>query len=178
MLKRKAIPVGTLFMIMVLALAFLGVGYGLWSKLLLIKGTIHTGEVDAIFYDAFTDDDNEEDNMAKDAGDTGVCALYGDGSCDPNDFGPNPPRYDKDVGECVAVIDVNDPEKLHITVENGYPSYYCTVWFDILNNGTIPVKIQDLKVVPNNFTNGTEVTVALSQTSLWASNRPRALAFG
>jgi hypothetical protein len=67
------------------------------------------------------------------------------------------------VGECFAEIDALDPEKLHITVGNGYPSYHCTVWFDILNNGTIPLKIQDLKLEPQNFENGVEVTVGLSQ---------------
>ena len=78
MLKRKALPVGTLFMILVLALAFLGIGYGLWSKLLKIDGTINTGEVNVIFYDAFTDDDNEYD------GDP--CPIVSGGSCDPSGF--------------------------------------------------------------------------------------------
>lgn len=165
MIKRKAIPVGTLFMTLVLALAFLGVGYGLWSKLLKIDGTINTGEVDAVFYTAFTDDDGTLDDPAgvKDAGDDGECVLYGDSSCDPKEYGPDPERYDKDVGECFAVIDSGDPQKLHITVNTAYPSYYCTVWFDILNNGTIPLMIQDLKVVADNFTNGLEVSVGLSQ---------------
>jgi hypothetical protein len=164
MRKRRNIPVGTLFMILILALATLGVGYGLWSKLLLINGTIETGTVDAIFYDAFTDDDGKENNVAKDLGDVGVCPEYGDSSCDPNEFGPNPTRYDKDVGHCVAMIDPDDAELLHITVLNGYPSYYCTVWFDILNNGSIPLKIQSLSVAPaGDWTNGEEVTVALSE---------------
>jgi hypothetical protein len=167
MIKRKALPVGTLFMLLVMALALLGVGYGLWSKLLLIDGTINTGEVDAVFYTAFTDDDGTVDDPAgvKDAGDVGECKLYGDSSCDPKAYGPEPERYDKDVGECFAEIDSGDPQRLHITVNTGYPSYYCTVWFDILNNGTIPLKIQDLKLVPVNFTNGLEVSVALSQLS-------------
>jgi hypothetical protein len=163
-MPKKSLPIGTLFMVLVLALALLGVGYGLWSKLLLIHGSIETGEVDAIFYDAFTDDDGTQNNDQKDAGDTGECAAYGDSSCDPDMFGPNPTRYDKDVGHCTAVIDKDDAEKLHIKVVNGYPSYSCTVWFDILNNGTIPVKIQSLKVEPaGGWTNGKEVTVALSE---------------
>jgi hypothetical protein len=164
MLKRKSIPVGTLFMILVLALAMLGVGYGLWSKLLLIKGTINTGEVDAIFYGVFTDDDDVENNPLKDDGDDVPCPVGG-GSCDPKEFGPNPARYDKDVGECIAMLDPQDltKETLLVTVGNGYPSYHCTVWFDILNNGTIPLKIQDLKLTPVNFTNGVEVSVGLSQ---------------
>lgn len=168
MLKRNSLPVGAFFMILVLALAGLGVGFGLWSKLLLIEGTVETGSVDAIFYEAFTDDDNEVDNPDKDAGDTGdvePCPLFGDGSCDPSAFGPNPERYDKDVGECLVFIDEQDPQELDVFVYTGYPSYHCTVWFDIWNNGTIPVKIQDLQVTPVDFTNGLEVTVGLSELS-------------
>jgi hypothetical protein len=174
MRKRRNIPVGTLFMILILALATLGVGYGLWAKLLLINGTIETGVVDAIFVNAFTDDDGKVDLASKDAGDTGSCAEYQHnigGSCDPSSFGDvnaPPTRYDKDVGHCEAIVDLEaDPtgETLKVTVENGFPSYYCTVWFDILNNGTIPVKIQELELTPNNFTNGEQVTVELSHLS-------------
>jgi hypothetical protein len=171
MRKRKSIPVGTLFMIIILALATLGVGYGLWSKMLYINGTIETGNVNAVFYDAFTDDDGDVDNPEKDNGDAGTCAEYqynpaGIGSCDPNKFGPDPTRYLKDVGYCKAEIDTADAQKLHITVTNGYPSYYCTVWFDIWNNGSIPVKIQSLTVTPDpleKWVNGEQVTVALSE---------------
>lgn len=163
MLGRKYLPVTALFMLLVLALVTVGVGFGLWSKLLTIKGMVNTGKVDAVFYKAFTDDDGKIDNPVKDDGDVGQCALYGDSSCDPKAFGPLPARYDKDVGDCTAWIDEKDAEILHVRVDNGYPSYHCTVWFDIWNNGTIPVKIQSLSVIPSDFTNGKEVTVALSE---------------
>jgi len=160
---RKSLPVGVLVMLLVLALATLGLGYGLWSKTLYINGTVGTGKVDAIFITAFTDDDNKVDDADKDPGDIGTCINDPNTSCDPSSPGPKPTRYDKDVGLCVAVIDPNDAEKATVTVSTGYPSYYCTMWFDIKNNGTIPLKIQSLTLIPANFTNGLEVTVALSQ---------------
>jgi hypothetical protein len=172
MRKRKNIPVGTLFMILILALATLGVGYGMWSKLLVINGTVHTGKVDAVFVNAFTDDDGKIDLETKDAGDTGTCDVQHNdpGSCDPSSFGDvgaPPTRYDKDVGHCIAVVDPADEthETLKVTVENGYPSYHCTVWFDIENNGTIPVMIQEFSITPVDFENGTQVTVELSHLS-------------
>ena len=180
MLKRKALPVGTLFMILILALAFLGVGYGMWSKLLVINGIVNTGKVDAIFVNAFTDDDGTVNNPEKDAGDIGKCGEYqynADGSCDPDKFGPNPTRYIKDVGHCEAIVDLlADPtgETLKVTVENGYPSYYCTVWFDILNSGTIPVMIQEFSITPVDFENGKQVTVELSHLSCGTQIDPAA----
>ena len=49
MKRKKALPIGTIFMILVIALAFLGVGYALWSETLTISGTVSTGEVDVEF---------------------------------------------------------------------------------------------------------------------------------
>ncbi len=46
---RKKLPVGTMFLVLVIALAFLGVGYALWSETLTISGTVTTGEVDVEF---------------------------------------------------------------------------------------------------------------------------------
>lgn len=161
MLRRKSMPIGAFFMVLVLALATLGVGFGLWSKLLLINGTVNTGTVDAKFALAFTDDDNKIDNPLKDAGDVGPCPAFGAGSCDPKAFGPNPARYDKDVGVCTASLDPTGTT-LTVAVKYGYPSYHCTLWFDILNSGTIPVKIQSLTLSHPGFTED-EVTVELSE---------------
>lgn len=179
MLRRNSMPIGALFMVLVLALAGLGVGYGLWSKLLLINGIVNTGTVDAMFALAFTDDDNVVNNGDKDGGatpDDGECELFGTGSCDPKAFGPNPDRYDKDVGVCRAAVSA-DGMSLTVTVANGYPSYHCTVWFDILNSGTIPVKIQSLTLAPLNFTEE-QVTVALSQLTCGQQIDPNELAQG
>ena len=49
MLTKKSLPVGTLFIILVIALALMGVGYALWSETLTISGTVNTGEVDVEF---------------------------------------------------------------------------------------------------------------------------------
>src|SRR3970040_1007247 len=62
MSARKPIPVGTLFMGLVVALAAVGVGYGLWSKTLFIQGSVSAGDLNAVFVDAFTDDDGVVDN--------------------------------------------------------------------------------------------------------------------
>jgi hypothetical protein len=42
----------------------------------------------------------------------------------------------------------DDPtgETLLVTINNAYPSYYCTVFFHIHNNGTVPVKILGLSL--------------------------------
>jgi hypothetical protein len=78
MLRRKALPVGTLFIVLVIALALLGVGYGLWSKTLYISGTVGTGTVDAVFAAAST----TENDHGKEVGDC-------DATIDPDQDGSN-----------------------------------------------------------------------------------------
>jgi hypothetical protein len=134
MFGRNAFPASTFFMVLLVALALLGVGYGLWSKVLFIDGTVHTGNVNAEFLGPFTDDDGTDDG--------GDCFIGGPGSCDPMAPGPAPERYDKHVATCAAQLDVTDPQILNVVIANGYPSYWCTVWFTVENTGTVPVKVQ------------------------------------
>jgi hypothetical protein len=143
MKERKTIPVGVLFMILILALASLGVGYGLWRADLSVTGFVHTGDVDAVFSRTFTDDDNVVNMSAYDSLDTGDCpvSVAGETSCDPAASGHDPkPHYDKDVSECFSAV-TTDAHKGEVRITNGYPSYYCTAFFFITNTGSVPVKI-------------------------------------
>lgn len=120
-------------MSLVIALAFVGVGYGLWSKVLFIDGTVETGNVNAVFDSTWTDD---------------------------QDTSQDPPGHEKHVARCEATIDGEDTQIMHITVLNGYPSYRCTVWFDIMNTGSIPVKVQAYNLT------GVPVELEVEQTGL------------
>jgi hypothetical protein len=148
------VPMTTTVVLLFIALASIGVGYGLWSKTLFIDGTVNTGSVNSIFFDPFTDDDDVMNDVSKDIGDTGVCPLYGDGSCDPAASGKNVARKDKDVGSCIAKLDTQDSQILNVTINNAYPSYFCTVFFHIRNTGTVPVKIQSLGLKGADITAG------------------------
>jgi len=120
---RKALPVGTILVAMAILLATVGVGYGLWSERLVIDGTVHTGEVDVGFSGPYTYDFVLVNGVAqyeppeKDRFTTCEAALY--------DFDPNSDGL----------------EGMTITVEGAYPGYYCVVYFDVSNIGSIPIKI-------------------------------------
>ena len=143
--------IGLLALAIVLALGTLGVSYAMWDKYIYIDATVNTGEVDAIFVSAFTDDDGVVDNPAYDAGDDGGGTDYDHwgaaSSDDPSMAGPNPSRYNKDVGKCWVETDA-DPQILHFYVANGYPCYWNTLWFEIKNTGTVPVNIEGLTLTP------------------------------
>jgi hypothetical protein len=124
-----------LFATLMIALMLVGVSYGLWSKILTIEGYVETGYVDAEFTGAFTDDDGIVDDVLNDKDDTGL---------DPAASGVDPKgRYEQDVGCSEAYF---DPETAYVNIYNSYPSYYTTAWFDIKNTGTIPVKIQSVRI--------------------------------
>lgn len=160
MLKRNALPTSGFFMVVLVALATVGVGYGLWSKVLTIEGTVNTGDVNAAFNTPFTDDDDDRNDPNRDAGDTGNCPV-GSGSCDPKETGAEidtpqaiaDHRYDKGVASCVAGLAVIDPDPAQdgnqgatVTISEGYPSYHCTAWFPIVNNGSIPLHLAGVTV--------------------------------
>jgi predicted ribosomally synthesized peptide with SipW-like signal peptide len=120
MSKGKSLPIAALFMVLVIALALLGVGYALWSDTLEVDGTVHTGEVDMAF-----------------------------SPCATNDEGVDP-GYEKDVASCDCALRAGDrgdgngdngPDGLTIRIENGYPSYSCEVSYDMTNIGSIPVHL-------------------------------------
>jgi len=169
--NMNKVGVGGVVMMLVIALAAIGLGIALWSKVLTINGIVRTGTVNAEFVRVFTDDDDFVDNPLKDSQDTGNCpilvgpevppagfpdkrSLPGT-SCDPAATGRDPkPHYDKDVARCDALFlpDPQDREpqpgsqRALVALTNVYPSYHCTAWFDIHNNGTIPVLLHSVNV--------------------------------
>lgn len=140
MFARKSMPIGVLFMILVIALALLGVGYAFWSETLTIQGTVQTGEVDVEFstYDPVECVDTQ----------AGLCQEE--------------PTLKDAAAECVAkfegpVVDPNDPsnsgpDKLLVTVTGMYPGYHCKVSFDVTSTGNVPVHVKLPKAAPTNPT--------------------------
>ena len=115
----------SLFFILVLSTILFGVSYSLWSKTLLIEGSVATGTLEAEFTYWFSNDPP--------------------GSTDPD--------YDKDVGSTSCTLSP-DKQTAYITIENAYPCYHVHFSFTIKNTGTIPWKIQSIMVdgmpMPNN----------------------------
>jgi len=133
--------VGLLFLVLTLVLGSMGVGYAMWDKTLDIGGTVETGEVDAIFTKAMSND------------------PPGDTSLDPKEAGEwtldgtltwTGARWDKDVGS----LEVTGAgiQTLTVTLDNGYPGYYPSVGFTIDNQGTIPVKIESIQINGEDYT--------------------------
>jgi hypothetical protein len=114
---------------LIIALGAIGIVNGLWSKNLLILGTVETGDLNA-------------DWASVEVSDNGL---------DPCTPGVNPNDCDypaKDVGSCEAVLGAPPgpleefgDQVLTVTITNAYPSYECTVTAVIANTGTIPFNI-------------------------------------
>jgi hypothetical protein len=154
--------IGILAMCLVLALGAIGVGFAKWSETLEIDGIIETGWVDV-----------QLSQCTNDPGPTGleIGDIYA-GSLDPSEAGMwveltpetcdsiwDGERYDKNVASTNCVLTQEDrpgpfgdkintgPNTITVTIENGYPSYWGNLLFDIENIGTIPVKVARVQVV-------------------------------
>ncbi|MDD2422213.1 MAG: hypothetical protein PHC60_08840 [Heliobacteriaceae bacterium] len=111
---------------LIAALVLTGAGYAAWSENIPVHGTVNTGELDWCL--------------------NGVMSSYDvttDYACDPGFTNIRP--LNKNVGHTILTPEDSDGdgdhEKLVVTVVNAYPSYYNTVYFSLVNNGTIPLKI-------------------------------------
>jgi len=68
------------------------------------------------------------------------------------------PGYDKDVGSCSVCLSDED-ETMTVTINNAYPCYSCTIDFDLVNVGTIPVIIESVTI---DNPNSNELTVTMT----------------
>lgn len=135
-----------LFMLLVMGLGLVGIGYAIWGQQMQIEGVVTMDSMDLNYDKAFTDDDEQVDDVDKDIDDVSTGCDPDDpdhAGCDPAATGPDPKlRHDFDVAFCLAAIDtLSTGGKIAIHITDGYPSYHCTMWFDLDNDSTIPVKL-------------------------------------
>lgn len=141
--------IALLCLALVLALGALGVGYSMWDKTLTINGTVNTGEVNACFTTAVSNDPGTTIDPGKDkhVGSTEVFCN------DPGEEG-NP------FHAC--------QQNILVVVTNGYPCYESTVNFTVDNIGTIPVKVQSMTITNPN----PEITVTWTGPAIGTQIEP------
>jgi hypothetical protein len=156
------LSMNTLAMLLILALATVGVGYGLWSQVLIIEGTVNTGEMDAGL--SIKEIDELYDFNAN-------CPAGGGYSigqdCDDDGFLNDDWEWeDKDVAECSA--ELIDAYTMEVTLSNAYPSYNCFIQWDVHNSGTIPIHIYH----PDYFYKGVYTGSAINVPELHVNGWP------
>lgn len=120
--KKRALPIGVLVVGLLVALAGIAIVAGLWSKNLVINGTVDTGDVNVDWLDPSCQDRNPWHDP--DGSGTGIS---------------NGEYLGKDVGWTTGHVDSEDNQILHLTVHNGYPSYFVDCELEWRNTGSIPV---------------------------------------
>ena len=152
--KIGATKIGTIFLVSIMALAAVGVGYSMWSEEITIIGTVGTGELKVGIYDYMTLD--EGPNFLETDGELFPIDTPNDGTIDPNQE-PGDNSEGKNVashnslnnGEfvCTKTVDGSSydfVDKVTEVVDNAYPWYKSGTELWIGNGGTIPVKISDI----------------------------------
>jgi hypothetical protein len=130
-MKAKMAVVASALMI---GLMLLGVSYALWSKCLVVQGTVLTGKLDAWFTDAYWTDSMDQ------AGTQPVPAIKR--------------IYTVDIDYGVLPTGGPDYEYLNISINHLYPSIWIHIYFEVTNTGTIPLKFQYYYYVAGNNTGG------------------------
>ena len=147
-MKRGLVPGGAVLMGVVVSLAFLGVGYGLFSDTLRISGAVATGSVNAAFSLHEVDEglvrgapegpaDNDIDEDKEFGGiDTAECNVLIHSLISDSASGAA-----SDLVGDAETIDRAPSDFLFVALRNAYPSFNCYVDFDVHNAGSIPIKV-------------------------------------
>src|SRR3990172_3832669 len=98
---RKALPITTVLLILALALATVGVGYGLWSKVLTISGIVETGKLDV----TLSLDEVDEGALVLPANGLNPGFWEEDNDCDEDSADSDDCEVEgKEIAECTAVL--------------------------------------------------------------------------
>jgi hypothetical protein len=176
MRKRAILIVG-----LALAIATAGVVYAHWTDTLRVDATVNTGDINMMWQAFYTDDDAASGNVDVPPG---TYDRWGAASSDdPSNewrctggvcgyLGGSLTRYDKDVAKC-EVTRSTDLKGLTAVITNAYPSYHCTVFSQLSNEGTVPVKATAFRLnTPAGGTlmyAGTEFVAAAAGTTAWCN---------
>jgi hypothetical protein len=147
--------IGLIMIALVLALGTLGVAYAHWSQTLTIYEEVNTGNLEVGIRDIGTNDPGPA-----------LTEEYGMVHPDSSDNGTLDPGYEKNVAAAYSVNGVFKFTKDGVdyfhdvteTIVNAYPSYSATIFLEFANNGTVPVKAEEVVIIPGNLDEFVEVT--------------------
>ena len=154
MLKGKPfMTTGALFMGLIVVLGAIGIVNGLWSKNLVIHGVVETGDLNADWDCAYSNDDGVQGLIfgADITKCVGIVETTTDDGRDPHgsfNFPYSIPFVEKDVADCI--VDIGDratdgdnfgDQVAYVEISNAYPSYECTISLYLSNTGSIPFNI-------------------------------------
>ena len=139
------------FATLMIALMAVGITYACWKETLTINGVVNTGDLDVKWSWASTNDEGtSDDHGLTDVEYTTVTVgEYSDTYALSGDY----VDYEKHVATSTTVIttEVEEDDKLTITIDNAYPSYAPCISFAVDNIGDIPVNMSDLIISYDNL---------------------------
>jgi len=143
-MRKPIAKIGVLALVLVLCLATLGIGFAGWTEQITIDGTVDTGEVAVEFAKCQSNDPvMTVPLISKDP-----ISL---GSWDYTDWTWSGTRWGYDSANMTAVLQKVDGDsynnRILLTMGTGYPGYSPSVGYEIKNVGSIPVKVQSVKLV-------------------------------
>lgn len=151
-------------LVAVLALAAVGAGFAMWSDTVGFSATAETGSLQFEFV--------PNSSFSRD----GVSTP--DYTCGPWIQNPSLAPEGKDVGATTTAItqsSQNGPlDTLTVSVSNAYPCYYNDISWNVKNSGTIPVIIQQAKLLwgKDSLGNPVEFPIDAAKTYALCKNGP------
>lgn len=109
---------------LILVLGLMGGAYAAWETELTIDGTVSTGDIDPLFTNAVVADEYED-----------------------NVYTPESSHEDHEMEVAETTVQItNNDKKLEVEVDNAYPDYWSEVEFDVTNEGSVSVIIDEINI--------------------------------
>ncbi len=146
-----------LTLILVFAFALTGIAYAAWTDSLQVDGTVNTGNIDVQFADAWTNDEGVDPNLLGEIGLLRCGPGHGHGPGHGDD--PEPPVCPDRDDVAQTNIEIVDRDAnagfdsheitnsiLEVTTVNAYPGYESAITYQLVNKGTVPVKLTGVTI--------------------------------
>ncbi len=138
-MKKRLRSPAVLLVAFAMVVVTAGVVYAHWTSTSSIQGNINTGNIGMGWDAVGTNDDGYVDNdLSGNDDQTGIVWGAPDNytSRDPSAWDNPAARYDKNVASCWAD---GGGDMMNVNIDNAYPSYYCHLFANAYNWGSVPV---------------------------------------
>lgn len=152
MMRTPMAKTGVLALVLVLCLATIGMGFAKWSDHLTVDGTVDTGSV-AVEFAKCKSNDAMLTNVTSLDPVSGGSWNFGEVGFDIEDpdtwvwTGDTAVWDEAHTDAKIDSVDGDTNNRLSIKMGGGYPGYSPNVAYTIENTGTIPVKVESIKLI-------------------------------
>lgn len=146
-MKKRLRSPAVLLVVFAMVLVAAGIGYAHWTSTSRIEANVNVGNMQVGWTAWATNDDGDVGNDPSGYDNPDWMGEWNPPwnhtSLDPADPWDLTDRYDKNVGSCTIE---GGEDQLVVHIDGAYPSYYCNIFAQVFNHGSVPAMATHLRL--------------------------------